>query len=706
MNPNNIKNNVLIILNKKNCKYSLEQFKEYLINGDQLKSIKAGGGSLHSKLFNAINKSNCKYILFLNSSNKDIVLSEMMALVRTKIDSNTKHIMLFDNTSELTDDSSLLFTKHDFNKVEITNTASIKALFGFVLKENYIDKYTYGLMKVKKHKKAKDQIEQKNLEPRTNIGSKFYEQTTNVVQERIKNIFGLKEKKPKKKFEIESSEPASYTIIIPFMYNGDRDQIFYFCAETLLKLCSKYNNINVCIHEVGPRKTLKESFLAQHKVHYTFTKKESVFSRGWALNAGVRFFERQNLLNNYVVLFDGDILVDQNWIEELLNFKGDFAFAWDNIKYFSREATWYTLDTGITKFDEIRDILKTVTPSKDGAAGGITVVRKDIFFKVKGLPEFFQNTWGGNDNVFAYKVDIFGYKLDEFSTGALHLYHNHTQARQDHIRSKFQEVKAWDIERWQRELEHIGDQWGIRSNICIAMISWRREQKLIKTLKNIREKTKIPLSIVLQIQGTENIDKELKVDILKALEGYTVEKVFWNEGNYGTALPRYNTTQFAYDLGYEYVLIIDSDMLINEGTIEKLIETIEANPEFDAIGCWCLPNYFQHAIVNGQHHSVCIEKPGLYKTDVLGTGCVIVRAKVFEKCHFDKYLKIGFVDYAWCLELRNYGYKIAILADSNHRIINNSLGQNEEKEYYKERYNFFEIEKSRQYIKEKYGILF
>jgi len=98
-------------------------------------------------------------------------------------------------------------------------------------------------------------------------------------------------------------------------------------------------------------------------------------------------------------------------------------------------------------------------PSLDGSAGGITFITSDLYFKIKGMPEYFKGTWGNEDNAFAYKMMRLGYPFHKYPFEAIHLYHSHKTIKDDKIKSKISEIKRWNRMKWLSEIKQ--NEWGV-----------------------------------------------------------------------------------------------------------------------------------------------------------------------------------------------------------------------------------------------------
>lgn len=309
----------------------------------------------------------------------------------------------------------------------------------------------------------------------------------------------------------------------------------------------------------------------------------------------------------------------------------------------------------------------------------------------------------GNDNILCRKLEVFGYKLFpvQFNAPMWHMKHEKTTPKIWEIRKKMTDLSTYTKEQWISKLEKLGNNWGIGQRIEIAMINYLREDKLIKCLNNIINKTKMPLYITLMLQNYENIDKSTLEKIEEVLNKFASYSLIKSEGNLGTGKPRYLTTSKTLKNKADYTLIIDSDMMIEQWTIEALYKKISEEKNYSAISCWCRPNYFKYKLLNN-----CLQREklieGFYETDAMGTGCVIVKTECFKNAKFNENLFIGFIDFIWCMEMRKYNYRLGIMCDKNYYILNDNSANTQE--YNKSRQNKEEIQKSREFVKNTYGI--
>jgi hypothetical protein len=194
----------------------------------------------------------------------------------------------------------------------------------------------------------------------------------------------------------------SYSIIIPFMYNGDRWSLFKASIEELYNHTKQHNNIEIIIHETAPERFLTDDFINQYGIEYIFSEWSDYFHRGWSLNVAAKYKAKGNML----VFFDADLIITKQWVNELLSCnKYDIKIGWGKMYNLTKNATKHYLRTKqiIRDFDRVR------RPSAHGAGGGINVIPKQVFFDIKGWPEENNKGYGFEDNAMNFKLETLGY---------------------------------------------------------------------------------------------------------------------------------------------------------------------------------------------------------------------------------------------------------------------------------------------------------
>lgn len=527
--------------------------------------------------------------------------------------------------------------------------------------------------------------------------STHYEKKYSLISKNI-NIIPKEVKVHKKKIE-----NRLYTFIIPFMYNGDRWPLFEACIDNLhTQIKERYDNFRIVIHETNKKRHITDEFIKKYNITYLYNKFDKVFHRGWSLNVGARYITYPENKENILIFMDGDIILTKNWFDSLETVS-HLCVGWDILYDLTQDQTQEIISNKQYDVEKYKSSCNYREPNLNGACGGVGIIPKNIFFEIKGFPEFFEGTWGGEDNALMHKLKCFGYSFSKLNGEIYHLYHTHKTIRVQSIKNKWKDVVNWNKKAWVDENNKLGNNWGIGKQISIAMINYLREEKLLSTLKTILKNSHIPLSITLQEQGCEDISDIFKKELESILSNFCSFNVKYTKGNIGTAVPRYNTTMDTLEKQFDYTIIIDSDMQIPYSCFEYMFNEIEKRPTYGAISCWCEPNYNGWIISKNKLMLFKLNSNEFHDTDALGTGCVIVRTELFKNAQFNTDLVIGFIDFLWCMEIRNKtSWKMGILSNLKYKLINNRRGDGSK--YSQARNNLNEINKSREYFKKKWQI--
>lgn len=257
----------------------------------------------------------------------------------------------------------------------------------------------------------------------------------------------------KNNIKTESYEEKTYSIILPFMFNGDRFPLFIASLDSILHLIKNNNNWELCIHETGPKQHLNNYFFADYQdynIKYKYTKYDRIFHRAWALNVGVKYLAN----NNYLILGDSDLLYTQEWFNSIQKIKEPCA-GWEKCNMLTKDATEYYLRHKTIK----SDFVETHCPHKANDAGKITFIPKKVFYEICGVPEHFKDTYGGEDNALAAKLEAFGYIFHGIKNATIyHLYHEHKTVCNINITKQAHDMLwKWDKNRW---LEENKKEWG------------------------------------------------------------------------------------------------------------------------------------------------------------------------------------------------------------------------------------------------------
>ena len=193
------------------------------------------------------------------------------------------------------------------------------------------------------------------------------------------------------------------SIIIPFMYNGDRWPLFTSCLKNLYHHTKDYDNIEIIVHETAPKRYITPKFIDDYELVYLYSKYDGIFHRAWNLNMSARHMATGGIF----VFFDADLIIDSDWVNELLSCDKSIPYiGWGVLKNLNK----YSTDIYLNNNEILTDSLeRTRTPSATEAAAGINIIPRNMFFSIGGWPESYKDKgYGGEDNSLSYKMMLLG----------------------------------------------------------------------------------------------------------------------------------------------------------------------------------------------------------------------------------------------------------------------------------------------------------
>lgn len=500
---------------------------------------------------------------------------------------------------------------------------------------------------------------------------------------------------------------TTYSIIIPYQHLPERESLFYACLENLLRLCRGFE---ICIHEVGPSPHLN----VPRRCKYLFTKFNGVFHRAWAINRGVKELATGDIL----ILMDGDLIITRKWVDEVLNCDPPSA-AWGRINWLSEEGTRKYLKT--RSIDD-GSIERTRTPSRGGAAGAATAIRRDLFFNVSGIPEDFAGSWGGEDNAFWAKLSQLDYKFKSFKCTITHLYHPKSTPQVRSIQKKVLPMLYWTRSQWKEYVRMVGSDWGLENpdivikpsfnyistirdaRLTIAMLSWLRFDKLINTLTSHLETITIPVNLVLMIQGSENLNKKQKRRVKDLANQFSMSDVFFTKGNIGTGPARKALlSRTLRRFQTEYINLADDDTTYTDGSVEEILRILDEDPSIGVAGIRYKGNVYKlDSVFNPTTFRITEAEHPVEVVDSTGSASAFIRRDVFNLCRIDPTYIIGEWDIDLFMQARAVGWKMVNVQTFPEMGAVNDYGG--PPEYKKARLNRKEIKNSVNYFKQKWGL--
>ena len=244
------------------------------------------------------------------------------------------------------------------------------------------------------------------------------------------------------------------SIIIPFMYNGDRFNLFEACIYNLHKFIKYDDTIELVIHETGTERHLDEEWIKKYNIKYEYTKWDDVFHRGWSLNYAAKNIAKGDMF----VFMDADLIIDKQWLKSIKKCN-TVAIGWSEMINLNQKGTNKFLNQKIINIVEKPDIERVRKPNIYAAAGGINIYPKEIFYEIKGWCEDYFGTYGGEDNSTFLKLQKFGYQTTYIQSKVFHLYHSHNTHKDPKRFKIFDKHKKYNKYQWEMVVKSI-DKWG------------------------------------------------------------------------------------------------------------------------------------------------------------------------------------------------------------------------------------------------------
>jgi GT2 family glycosyltransferase len=499
-----------------------------------------------------------------------------------------------------------------------------------------------------------------------------------------------------------------YSIVLTYQHTEERLKLFYACLTSVLEHIA--GRAEICVHEVGTKRHLR----LPARVKYKFTKYSGVYHRAWALNRCVKTLSKGDML----ILMDSDLIVTQEWAEEILSTTTQ-SIAWGKLSILSESGTTTYLNTSYIDRSKIERIK---SPSMGSAAGGAMIVPRALFYSVKGIPEDFMGSWGGEDNAFWAKLTHLGNKIGKFTSEIFHLHHSNSTPRVHHIQRKVVPMLLWNSKQWNKHIELIHDSWGLEvpgdytspsisfvssfsaPRITFAMLSWLRYDKLLNTLEKLYDTLTIPANIVLMVQGAEKLEPEQRRAIRVLAGRFEGKDVFFTNGNIGTGPARRELVRRATNRYYTpYINLADDDTTYTPGSVEAALDLLDEDQSLGVVGIRYKPRmYMLNSQLDPTHLSAIDGKKPIEYVDCTGSASAFIRREVFDTCKIDPFYKIGNWDLDLFLQVRSVGWRMVnYKAFPQMHAINDYGG---EWEYRKVRLNRVGINKSSKYFKKKWGL--
>lgn len=517
-----------------------------------------------------------------------------------------------------------------------------------------------------------------------------------------------------------------FSIIIPFMYNGDRYPLFEASIERLHKYTKDYKNIEIIVHETSPSRFISNKFIKKYDINYMYSKWDNLFHRAWNLNVPAKHIAKGDVF----VFFDADLLIDEKWVKELLNCdKNQYYIGWDRITYLNEEGTNHYLKNKVILSSQMERINKpSITGS--GANGGINVIPRKMFFEIGGWPEDYNGLgYGGEDNSFYFKIDKLIGSTKVFKSRIFHLYHSHNTERKQERMPIFKNHSLFDKQKWYKHLSN-NYKWGVHPDIkddyvnhtllysfknlkepvlTICIVNYHRYDILLKALSRYVD-MKANINMILWVNDCKAMPANIKKQVENLVGKFNKNYIFWCEENMGTGYPRFMMfNKVHYEWKTPYVMATDDDVIYDNHDELLLGATVLHQDEYKnygAIGMWCDPLSLVVKKIMDQTYTTefATKQSDIIDTKLLGAATMTIRREVFEYCNTDPKYIVGFVDWDFSMQIEANEWKLGLICNPDYKPKN--IYKESNNAYKSMRYKQDVISASKERFNKKWGIKF
>ncbi len=248
------------------------------------------------------------------------------------------------------------------------------------------------------------------------------------------------------------------SFIIPYKHNPERLRLLGATIDNL----PIRGDIEVIVSELGDYPCFRETCVFKtlseiYNLKYSFAYYEGIFHRALAINLAAKNLATGNIFG----ILDGDIVFkyQEDTIRDILTYGFQPCAGFRSMYFMDPEETRDYLIEGVYPSRHPSHKMRFSSPK--GLAGGLITMSKDIFMKIRGVPEMFEGTWGNDDNALWMHLEACGYHFRSLSRCFYHLHHYHKTDKDSEVMSRIEEIKNWTILDWKKYDDDIGDNWGV-----------------------------------------------------------------------------------------------------------------------------------------------------------------------------------------------------------------------------------------------------
>lgn len=361
-------------------------------------------------------------------------------------------------------------------------------------------------------------------------------------------------------------------------------------------------------------------------------------------------------------------------------------------------------EDGSTKYDGRRSDGKSywvdlLDKRGGGIWGGCMMFSKSRAYLIGWFDEEYDGAWGAEDADFAARCYHSGMRL-RFSMGLSVIHQYHPKNEEGYTRNR----KTW-ISKTDTYRTHLSVATPYHPAVGVMVITMLRPELINQCLQAIF-RNRIPLKVRLVNNGDSG--EETRRICESWGRRWAVDYVH-HERKWPAAV-RNESLQWAKNNGFKYLVMIDDDVLVVNNGINKLILTMETNPDVYAMSGKLRfvgkPSYLLGGPLRDRMFYHYTDRVGLYASDWVGGGFTIHR--VNPLLPYDDEYETGFNDYDWSMKAKEKGYKLAVTGDAEAwhgaRLTSSGFIQNKNRdEYNKIRYDSERHTRMRKRFESKWG---
>jgi len=261
-------------------------------------------------------------------------------------------------------------------------------------------------------------------------------------------------------------------------------------------------------------------------------------------------------------------------------------------------------------------------------------------------------------------------------------------------------------------------------DLSIIIVNYNTSKLIIQALNSVYKNSK---NINFEIIVVDNASKDDSVEMIKK----HFPQVILIQNNENLGFSKANNIAIKRSIG-EYILLLNSDTIVMEDTLEKMIKYMNDNPDVGASGCKVvlpdgsldkackrsfptpqnalynalkLDRLFPQSKVFGEYNLTYLDENEIHDVDCLVGAFMMVRREVIEQVGLldEDFFMYG-EDIDWCYRIKQAGWRIVYYPKT--KIIHYKGGSSKKKntkiiyEFHKAMYLFFE-----KHYKDRYSIL-